>query len=71
MHESTFSDLMPTGAQAQTMASAREAYRVCAAAVATLLPDGPDKDHAIRMLRGSSMWANIAITREADGSLRA
>ena len=36
----------------------------------TFLPDGPDKTFALRNHRTTAMWANIAVTREADGSPR-
>jgi hypothetical protein len=34
------------------------------------LPDGPDKTYCIRLLRTIAMWANVAVTRQPDGSPR-
>jgi len=34
------------------------------------VPDGPDKTYLLRKLREIAMWANVAITRNADGSPR-
>ena len=34
------------------------------------LPVGADKDHVIRLIRDSAMWANVALTRYDDGSPR-
>jgi hypothetical protein len=34
------------------------------------IPDGPDKTYLVRKLRECAMWANIAITRQPDGSPR-
>lgn len=35
------------------------------------LPEGPDKTFLIRNHRSNAMWANVAITRQPDGSPRA
>lgn len=35
------------------------------------MPDGPDKTFVIRNHRSNAMWANVAITRQPDGSPRA
>ena len=35
-----------------------------------LIPDGPDKTYMLRKFREVAMWANIAITRNPDGSPR-
>jgi len=34
------------------------------------LPDGPDKTYILRKVREIAMWANVCVTREADGSPR-
>lgn len=34
------------------------------------LPDGPDKTFIIRQHRQTAMWANVSITRQADGAPR-
>jgi hypothetical protein len=70
MHESTFGYLKPTDAQMETMNKAREAAKVYCDALDALLPDGPDKTFIIRAHRANAMWANVAITRNADGSPR-
>lgn len=70
MHSSTFEYLKPTDAQVETMAKVREAAKVYADALNGLLPDGPDKTYALRKHREVAMWANIAITRQPDGSPR-
>ncbi len=71
MHASTFEYLKPTDQQLETMASARDEFRKLTASLDVLLPDGPDKTYVMRKLRECAMWANVAITREADGSPRA
>lgn len=70
MHPSTFEYLKPTDAQVETMAKARSASKAYADALVALLPDGPDKTYALRKHREVAMWANIAITRNADGTPR-
>lgn len=71
MHRTTFEYLKPTDTQLNTMQAAREAAAAYAQALDELLPDGPDKTYALRKHREVAMWANIAITRNADGSPRA
>jgi hypothetical protein len=70
MHTSTFEYLKPTEPQMETMAKARKACSDCAAELDRLLPDGPDKTYLLRKFREVAMWANIAITRQPDGSPR-
>lgn len=70
MHPSTFEYLKPTDAQANDMAIIRTAAKTYADCLGSVLPDGPDKTYALRKLREIAMWANIAITRDADGSPR-
>jgi len=70
MHESTFEYLKPTDAQIDTMSRVREAAKVFAAVLNADLPDGPDKTFTIRNHRATAMWANVAITRQPDGSPR-
>jgi hypothetical protein len=69
MHASTFDYLKPTDEQVATMQVVREAAKVYADVLAQL-PDGPDKTYALRKHREVAMWANIAITRNADGTPR-
>ncbi len=68
-HNSTFDYLKPTDDQVATMQRVREAAKAFAEVLAEL-PDGPDKTFAIRNHRTTAMWANIAITRQPDGSPR-
>lgn len=70
MHSSTFEYLKPTDEQIEIMAKARAASANYARALESLLPDGPDKTYIMRKVREVAMWANIAITRQADGSPR-
>ena len=71
LHASTFDYHSPSDVQIEQMKLAREAASHYAAALAELLPDGPDKTYCLRKVREVAMWANVAITREADGSPRA
>jgi hypothetical protein len=66
----TFDYLQPTVGQMERMNDARAAARAYAACLEALVPDGPDKTYLLRKLREVAMWANIAITRHADGSPR-
>lgn len=70
MHESTFEYLKPTDGQVETMAKVRGDAATFAKTLQALLPDGPDKTYALRKFREVAMWANIAITRQPDGSPR-
>jgi hypothetical protein len=70
LHPSTFEYLKPTDAQIEAMSHARQAAKVYAEALDTLLPDGPDKTFILRAHRANAMWANVAITRQPDGTPR-
>lgn len=70
MHESTFGYLKPTEEQIDQMQAIREAAKVYADCLTENLPEGPDKTYVFRRLREVSMWANVAITRQADGTPR-
>lgn len=70
LHRSTFEYLKPTNNQLAKMSSARANFASMAAYINDSIPDGPDKTYALRKLREISMWVNIAITREADGTPR-
>jgi hypothetical protein len=70
MHASTFDYHKPTEKQTIDMGDARAAAAGYARALEALLPDGPDKTYVIRKLREVAMWANIAITRQPDGTPR-
>ncbi len=68
LHKSTFEYLKPTDDQIVTMNTARSAVANCAAELEACIPDGADKTYLLRKLREVGMWANVAITRNADGS---
>lgn len=70
MHPSVFEYLQPTDDQRSVMERVREAAKVFADVLDRELPDGPDKTHTMRCHRTTAMWANVAITRQADGSPR-
>lgn len=70
MHPSTFEFLKPTDEQVAQMAIVRNAARVYCEVLEASLPDGPDKTFVIRAHRSNAMWANVAITRTADGTPR-
>ena len=67
---STFDYLKPTDAQVNTMSDLRKAAADYAQMLEHYLPDGPDKTYTLRKLREVAMWANVALTRHADGSAR-
>lgn len=70
LHKSTFGYLSPSDNQVDRMSEAREAAAEYADVLEATVPDGPDKTYLLRQLREVSMWANIAITRNPDGSPR-
>ena len=70
LHPSTFEYLKPTDDQMKIMSVARARFAEFTNDMDALLPDGPDKTYLLRMLRDVAMWANICITRNADGSPR-
>jgi hypothetical protein len=70
MHASTYEYLKPTDEQMAQMAKVREAAKVYGEALEANLPDGPDKTFVIRGHRSNAMWANVAITRQPDGTPR-
>ena len=70
MHPSTYEYLKPTDDQLEAMAKVRSAAKAYGDALEALLPDGPDKTFVIRAHRSNAMWANVAITRQPDGSPR-
>lgn len=70
LHESTFEYLQPTNTQLETMGNARAATKAYAGQLDAFLPDGPDKTYLLRKVREIGMWANVAITRNGDGSPR-
>jgi hypothetical protein len=70
LHHSTFDYLKPTEEQLRLMTMARRATRTYADMIDALLQDGPDKTYILRKIRDVGMWANVAITRFADGTPR-
>lgn len=70
LDQSAFAYLKPTDRQMGDMGDARIAFAELAQKLSILLPDGPDKTHVLRVLRDAAMWANVAITRHADGAPR-
>lgn len=70
MHASTYEYLKPTDAQTDQMNDHRAAAKAYGDALDALLPDGPDKTFIIRAHRSNAMWANVAITRQPDGTPR-
>lgn len=70
MHVSTYDYLTPTVEQVERMKRVRDAAKVFGDVLEAELPDGPDKTFAIRGHRSNAMWANVAITRQADGAPR-
>lgn len=70
MHPTTFEYLEPTATQKETMAHMRRVFGDCALEIDTHIPEGPDKTYLLRKLRECAMWANVAITRNADGTPR-
>ncbi|RUV07944.1 hypothetical protein EOA79_02320 [Mesorhizobium sp. M1A.F.Ca.IN.020.03.2.1] len=70
MHASTFEYLKPTDEQIERMARVRAAAKAFCDVLEAELPDGPDKTSTIRNHRSNAMWANVAITRQPDGTPR-
>ncbi len=70
LHPSTFEYLKPTDKQIALMARVREAAKLYAEVLNDCLPDGPDKTFVLRAHRSNAMWANVAITRQPDGTPR-
>jgi hypothetical protein len=70
LHPETFGYLKPSDAQADDMATMRQAAKAYADAIDVLVPDGPDKTFILRKLREVAMWVNVAISRQADGAPR-
>jgi hypothetical protein len=70
LHSSTYEYLKPTDEQIQQMSRVRSAAKAYSEILDAALPDGPDKTFILRAHRSNAMWANVAITRHADGSPR-
>jgi hypothetical protein len=70
LHSSTFEYLKPTDVQLLCMTRVRSYFAEFVSHIDDQLPDGPDKTYVMRQLRDCAMWANVAITRNPDGSPR-
>jgi hypothetical protein len=70
LHPSTFEYLKPTDEQIEAMAKVRAAAKAYADVLDAILPEGPDKTFVMRAHRSNAMWANVAITRQPDGTPR-
>lgn len=70
MHPDTFEYQKPTDLQQDQMKEARAAFTEVGKKLDSLLPEGPDKTYVMRKLRETAMWANVAITKNPDGSSR-
>lgn len=70
MHQSTYEYLKPTDEQVEKMNRVRAAAKAYSDVLEAELPDGPDKTYVIRNHRSNAMWANVAITRQPDGTPR-
>lgn len=70
MHPSTYEYLKPSPEMVDAMAQVRAAAKVYSEVIERVVPDGPDKTTIIRTHRTNTMWANVAITRQPDGSPR-
>lgn len=68
LHPSTFQFLTPSEQQIADMAKLREAAKAYADVVDAVLDNGPDKTAILRQHRTNAMWANVAVTREANGT---
>lgn len=68
MHNSAFEYLQPTDEQKKTMELVRRASAAYAAVIEQNVPAGPDRTYLVRKFREVAMWANVAITRNADGA---
>jgi len=71
LHATVFEYLKPSDDQLQHMAYVRAAFAEFVSHIDVHIPEGPDKTYLMRQLRDCAMWANIAITRNPDGSPRA
>jgi hypothetical protein len=67
---STFEYLKPTEDQMISMSELRGAAKRYANIIDAHVPDGADKTYALRKLREVAMWANVAVTRQANGAPR-
>ena len=70
LDKTTFQYLKPSEEQQRAMEAVRWAAFEYSSKLEALVPDGPDKTYLLRKLREVAMWANVAITRQPDGTPR-
>ena len=70
LHHTTYEYLRPSDEQVKVMSLLRTAARQYSDMLDEFLPDGPDKTFILRAHRANAMWANVAVTRHADGTPR-
>lgn len=70
LHASTFEYLKPSESQGDSMADIRAEFSSLARYLDHKLPEGPDKQHVMRLVRTAGMWANVALMRFHDGTPR-
>lgn len=70
LHPTTFMYHKPSAETLMVMEILRDAAKAYAEALDIHLPDGPDKTFILRAHRTNAMWANVAATRQADGTPR-
>jgi hypothetical protein len=68
LHSSAFECLKPTDLQLKAMEALRAAAKAYADAIEKYVHDGPDKTYILRSHRQTAMWANVSVTRDADGA---
>jgi hypothetical protein len=70
LHDLAFEFLSPSTDQIGRMSVLRQAFQTLNDIIEEQVPDGPDRTHTQRILRTAAMWANVAVTRHADGTPR-
>jgi hypothetical protein len=70
IRDDIFDNFTPTFEQADRMRQLRDAAKTYMEAILDLVPEGNDKKLAVLKLRECAMWANVAVTRNEDGSPR-
>ncbi|HEX3523893.1 MAG TPA: hypothetical protein VHT52_17630 [Stellaceae bacterium] len=70
LHPNTFAYHQPSDEHIRDMAIARAAAKEYASTIDQVMPEGPDKTYALRLLRTVAMWVNVGIDRLPDGSPR-
>jgi hypothetical protein len=70
IRDDIFDNFTPTMEQADRMHQLRNAAKNYMEEILHLVPEGNDKKVAILKLRECAMWANVAVTRNEDGSPR-